>query len=221
MYTCTQLRMALGSDEPTEPTLPCELSVVTVPSYIRPSKRHPSQRELHKNCEMPPCGHMGDALRGWYHFDLSPTNTLYPTGRYGSALAELNSGLTPLSARWCVQKVPRSGWLTQFQTRASSCPPNVGKTPTPVLRNPYQQECTEECTFIPDSRSVVSSSPPPKYPKRLLLLVLPHSHQEPLFPSQHMHYEAQHIYTLIYTYSSWAIKERIFKEGSARSINMH
>jgi hypothetical protein len=26
---------------------------------------------------------------------------------------------------------------------------------------------------------------------------LPHTHQEPLFPSQHMHREAQRIYTLI------------------------
>jgi hypothetical protein len=28
----------------------------------------------------------------------------YPAGRYGSALAELNSALTPRSARWCVRK---------------------------------------------------------------------------------------------------------------------
>jgi hypothetical protein len=59
-------------------------------------------------------------------------------------------------------------------------------------------ECTEKCTLIPDPRSVVSSSPPPKYPKRLLLPVLPHSRQEPLFSSQHMHHKARRIYTLIY-----------------------
>jgi hypothetical protein len=96
--------MAPGGDQPTEPTLPCELLVVTVPSCIRPSKRSPSQRELHRNCEMPPCGHTRDTLRGWSHSHLSPTDTLYPTDRYGSALAELNSDLTPRSTRWCVRK---------------------------------------------------------------------------------------------------------------------
>jgi hypothetical protein len=104
VYTCTQLGMAPGGDQLTEPTLPCKLSVVTVPSCIRPSKRSPSQRELHRNSEMPPCGHMGDTLRGWAHSHLSPTDTLYPADSYGPALAELNSALTPLSARWCVRK---------------------------------------------------------------------------------------------------------------------
>jgi hypothetical protein len=42
--------------------------------------------------------------------------------------------------------------------------------------------------------------------------------EEPLFPSQHMHHEAQRIYTLIYIYNSRAIKDRIIKEGSARFI---
>jgi hypothetical protein len=53
---------------------------------------------------MPPCGHTGVTLRGWSHLHLSPTDTLYPAGGYGSALAELNSALTPRSARWCVRK---------------------------------------------------------------------------------------------------------------------
>jgi hypothetical protein len=90
-----------------------------------------------------------------------------------------------------------------------------------MLRKPYKWGQTEECTPIPDPKSVVSSSPMPKYPKCLLLPVLPHSRQEPLFPSQHTHREAQRIYTLIYIYSSRAIKDRIIKEGSARFINMH
>jgi hypothetical protein len=50
---------------------------------------------------------------------------------------------------------------------------------------------------------------------------LSHSCQEPLFSSQHMHREAQHIYTLINIYSSRSIKDRIFKTGSARFIIMH
>jgi hypothetical protein len=47
VYTCTQLGMAPGGDQPTETILPCELSVVTVPSCIRPSKRFPPQWGLH------------------------------------------------------------------------------------------------------------------------------------------------------------------------------
>jgi hypothetical protein len=34
-----------------------------------------------------------------------PRITRYPPGGYGSALAELNSALTPRSAGWCVRKV--------------------------------------------------------------------------------------------------------------------
>jgi hypothetical protein len=69
--TCTQVGMEPGGDQPTEPILSCELSVVTVPSCIRPSKRSPSQRELHWNCETPPCGHTDDALR---EGGLTPTS---------------------------------------------------------------------------------------------------------------------------------------------------
>jgi hypothetical protein len=41
--------------------------------------------------------------RRWSHSHLSPTNTLYPAGRYAFAPAELNLALTPRSARWCVR----------------------------------------------------------------------------------------------------------------------
>jgi hypothetical protein len=40
----------------------------------------------------------------WSHSHLSPTDTRYPASRYGSALAELNSALTPRSVRWCVRR---------------------------------------------------------------------------------------------------------------------
>jgi hypothetical protein len=63
VYTCTQPEWHPAGVRPAEPILLCELSIVTVPSCIQPSKRSPSQRELHRNCEMPPCGHTGDALR--------------------------------------------------------------------------------------------------------------------------------------------------------------
>jgi hypothetical protein len=49
---------------PIEPILPGELSVITVTSCIRLSKRPPRQWGLHWNCEMPPCGHTGVALKG-------------------------------------------------------------------------------------------------------------------------------------------------------------
>jgi hypothetical protein len=131
---------------------------------------------------------------------MSPTDNLYPAGRCGSALAKLNSALTPLLARWCVWKGLVKGLSTRFQTGASSCPQNISKTPTPMLWKPYNRECTEECTLILDPRSVDSGSPTHKYPKRLLLSVLPHARQEPVYPSQHMHREVQRIYTLIYIY---------------------
>jgi hypothetical protein len=44
--------------------------------------------------------------RRWSHSHLSPTDTLYLAGRYGPALAELNSALTPRSAGWYVRKSP-------------------------------------------------------------------------------------------------------------------
>jgi hypothetical protein len=54
---------------------------------------------------MLPCGHMGVALRGWSHLHRSSTDTpLSFLSRYGSALAKLNSALTPRSAGWCVRK---------------------------------------------------------------------------------------------------------------------
>jgi hypothetical protein len=41
VYTCTHPGMALDQCTANEPILPGELSVVTVPSCIRPSKRSP------------------------------------------------------------------------------------------------------------------------------------------------------------------------------------
>jgi hypothetical protein len=37
VYTCTEPGMEPSGDQPTVPILPCELSVVTIPSCIRPS----------------------------------------------------------------------------------------------------------------------------------------------------------------------------------------
>jgi hypothetical protein len=105
VYTCTHPGMALGRctagrAHPTGRTLDSygpilHLALKTVP---------PPQKGRHQNCEMLPCGHTGVSLRGWSHFHRSPTDTpLSFLSRYGSALAELNSALTPRSADWCVR----------------------------------------------------------------------------------------------------------------------
>jgi hypothetical protein len=106
VYTCTQPGM-----EPDRRTANrAHPTMRTLSSYdpiLHPTlKAIPSQRELHRNCEMPPCGQTGDTLREGGLSPPLPGDTLYPAGRYGSALAELNSALTPYSARWCVRKVP-------------------------------------------------------------------------------------------------------------------
>jgi hypothetical protein len=67
-------------------------------------KAVPPRKGRHRNCEMLPCGHTGVALRGWSHLHRSPTDTpLSILRRYGSALAELNTALSPISAGWCAR----------------------------------------------------------------------------------------------------------------------
>jgi hypothetical protein len=107
---------------------------------------------------------------------------------------------------WMINK----GLSTRFQVGASSCPQSISKTTTPVLLKPYKWECTEECTLIPDPRSVVSSSPPPKYPKHLLLPVFP-THAKNHYSHPNTCITKLSIYTRLY--SSRTIKDRIFKAG--------
>jgi hypothetical protein len=57
--------------------------------------------------------------RRWSQSHLCPTDTLYPAGKYGSALVELNSALTPRSARWCVRKSYRQVDPLIFRPRRS------------------------------------------------------------------------------------------------------
>jgi hypothetical protein len=147
--------------------------------------------------------------RRWSHSYLSPTYTLYLAGRYGSALAELNSALTPHSARWCVRKSYRQVDPLGFRPVRAHILQTQVKPHHLGSENRHSRDILRSAPY-PDPKSVLSSSPPPKYPKRLLLPILSHSRQEPLFPSQHLNREAQHIYTLIYIYSSRTIKDRIF-----------
>jgi hypothetical protein len=98
VYTCTHPGIALGrcTADRAHPT------VRTLGSYgpiLHPALKTVQPRKgRHQDCEMPPCGHTGVPLRGWTHLHLSPLIRRYPPGRYGSALAELNSALTPRSA---------------------------------------------------------------------------------------------------------------------------
>jgi hypothetical protein len=147
---------------------------------------------------MPLCGHTGDTLRGWSDSHVFPTNTFYPPGRYGSALAELNSTLTPLSARWCVRNSYRQVDPLAFRPRQAH-----------ILQTSVKPQhlCSENHTTGNALRSAPSSPIPNRlfraHPRQstqnaFSCQFLPHSHQEPLFPSQHMHREAQRIYMLIY-----------------------
>jgi hypothetical protein len=98
VYTCTQPKMESCGDQPTEPILPCELSVVMIPSCIRSSKRSPSQRELHRNCEMLPCGNMGDTLR---EGGLTPTSPpLIPSILLAGMVPHLLSSTRPKPHSW-------------------------------------------------------------------------------------------------------------------------
>jgi hypothetical protein len=159
--------------------------------------------------------------RRWSHSHLSPTDTLYSASRYGSALAELNSTLTPCSAGWCAHKgsVKRSVHSVSDRGKlilqAQVKPQHLGSENRP------SRDTLRSAPLSPIPDQLFRAHPRQKYPKCLLMPVLSHSRQEPLFPSQRMHREAQRIYTLIYIYSSRTIKDRIFKVGSARFINMH
>jgi hypothetical protein len=149
-----------------------------------------------------------------------PTDTLLSCWQVGSALAELNSALTPRSAGWCVRKSYRQVDPLGFRPgRAHVLQAQV--KPQHLGSENHKSGDTLRSAPRPRSQIGCFELTPPKYPKRLLLPILFHSRQEPLFPSQHMHREAQRIHMLINIYSSRTIKGRIFKVGCARFINMH
>jgi hypothetical protein len=136
--------------------------------------------------------------RRWSHSHLSPTETLYLAGRYGSALAELNPALTPLSARWCVQKSYQQVGPLAFRP---------GQAHVLQAYVKHQHMCsktvkvgiTEECTPIPDPRSVVSISPPPKYSKRILLPVFtPHTPRTTMPIPTHASRSSAYIHAYMY-----------------------
>jgi hypothetical protein len=200
-----------------------KILVVTVPSCIRPSKKLPPQKELHQNCEMPPCGHTGVALR---EGGLSPTSPPlipnYLAGKYGFALAELNSALIPCLSRWCVRKsywqvdplAFRPRWAHVLHTQVK--PKHLG----PKNRK---------------SRDTLRSAPPTPIPDRLFR-AHPRQSTQNAFSCQFFYptHAKNHychpntcivklsVYIRLYTYSSSrTIKDRVIKVGTARFINMH
>jgi hypothetical protein len=75
VYTCTQLGMEPGR-WPTDRAHPTVRTLGSYGPILHPAlKTIPPQWGLHRNYEMPPCGHTGVALRGWSHLHLSPTDT--------------------------------------------------------------------------------------------------------------------------------------------------
>jgi hypothetical protein len=137
--------------------------------------------------------------RRWSHSNISPTHTLYPASRYGSALVELNSTQTPLLVRWCVRKGPVRRSVHSLSDRGELMSSKRAVKP--------QHLCSENRK----SRNALRSAPPSPIPDQLFRAhpcksaqnafscqFLPHTRQERLFPSQHMHRKAQCIYALIY-----------------------
>jgi hypothetical protein len=147
---------------------------------------------------MPPCGHTGVALRGWSHLHRSPTDTpLSILSRYGSALAELNSALTPLSARWCVRKSHRQVDPLAFR-------PGQAHVLHPQVKPQHLGSENRQ------SRDTLRSAPLSPIPDRLFRAHPRQSTQNAFscqfYPThaknhyshpKHMHREAQLIYTLI------------------------
>jgi hypothetical protein len=66
----------LAGGRPNEPILPCELSVVTVSSCIRASKRFHAKGIAPELWNAPVWPHGSRTQRSWFHSHLSPTNTL-------------------------------------------------------------------------------------------------------------------------------------------------
>jgi hypothetical protein len=104
VYTCSHPGMALDRCM-ADQAHPTGRTLGSYGPILHPAlKMVPPQKGRHRNCEMLPCGHTGVALRGWSHLHRSPTDTpLSILSMYGSALAELNSALTPRTAGWCVR----------------------------------------------------------------------------------------------------------------------
>jgi hypothetical protein len=64
VYTCTHPGME-PDRRTTDRAHPAGRTLGSYGPILHPTLKAnpPSQRELHRNCEMPPCGHTGDALR--------------------------------------------------------------------------------------------------------------------------------------------------------------
>jgi hypothetical protein len=160
VYTCTQPGMEPGR-WPTDRAHPTVwLLVVTVPSCIRPSKRLPLKRNCTGTVKCPRVA-TRVSIWGWSHSHLSPTDTPLSSWQvwYRTCRAQLDPNPT-LGGVVCTKRSSEKVCPLTFRPgRASSCPPNVSKTPTLVLRKPYKRECTEECTPSPISDRLFRAHP--------------------------------------------------------------
>jgi hypothetical protein len=147
---------------------------------------------------MPPCGHTRVTLRGWSHLHRSPTDTLLSIlSRYGPALAELNSALIPLSARWCLRKSYRQvDPLASRPGQAHVLHPQV-KPQHLGSENRQSRDTLRSAPLSPIPDRLFRAHPRQGTENAFSCQFLPHTRQEPLSPSQHVHREAQRIYTLI------------------------
>jgi hypothetical protein len=133
VYTCTLPGMAPGwcTADRAHPT------VRTLGSYCPilhlALKNGPPQKGRHQNCEMPPCGHTGVALRGWSLLHRSPIDTPLSSLQVWFRTCRAQLGPNPTLGGVECTKVLSTSRSTRFQTRASSYPPSASKTPTPRL----------------------------------------------------------------------------------------
>jgi hypothetical protein len=131
---------------------------------------------------MPLCGHTGVALRGWLTSTSPPLRPRYPPDRYGSVLDELNSALNPRSVRWCVRRSyrqvdplgfrPRQAHILQTQVK----PQHLGS------ENRHSRDALRSAPLSPIPDRLSRAHPRQSTQKCLLLPVLSHPRQEPLFP---------------------------------------
>jgi hypothetical protein len=168
---------------------------------------------------MLPCGHTGDALRGWSHLHRSPHR--YPLSflsRYGSALAELNSSLSPRSARWRVRKSYRQVDPLGFRPGQAHVLHPQGKPQHLGSKNYQSRDTLRSAPLSPIPDRLFRAHPRQSTQSAFSCRFYPTHAKNYYSHPKHMHREAQRIYTLIYIYSCGAIKDKIIKEGSARFI---
>jgi hypothetical protein len=129
VYTCTHPGMALDWCT-ADRAHPIRQTLGSYDPILHPAlKTVPPLWGLHRNCEMPPCGHTGVALRGWSHLHCSHTDTPLSSWQVWFCTCRAQLGPNPTLGGVVCTKVLSTSWSTRFQTGASSCPPSASKNP--------------------------------------------------------------------------------------------